>query len=55
MNAPKPVQTLKSSDDAEKPYICKVPDCKKRYRNSNGLKYHTKSVHTENGLKKEPA
>ena len=55
MNAPKPVQTLKSSDDSEKPYICKVPDCKKRYRNSNGLKYHTKSVHTENGLKKEPA
>lgn len=55
MNAPKPVQTHKSSDDSEKPYICKVADCKKRYRNSNGLKYHTKSVHTENGIKKEPA
>lgn len=54
INPPKPVPTSKS-DDSEKPYICQFSDCKKRYRNSNGLKYHTKSVHTENGIKKEPA
>lgn len=42
-------------DDSEKPYICQFSDCKKRYRNSNGLKYHTKSVHTDSEIKKEPA
>lgn len=54
INTTKAVQ-IKQNDDNEKPYICQFTDCKKRYRNSNGLKYHTKSVHTENGIKKEPA
>lgn len=54
INTSKAVQNNTKQDDSEKPYMCQFSDCNKRYRNSNGLKYHTKSVHTENGIKKEP-
>lgn len=49
-----PPKVTKSQDDSEKPYVCQFVNCKKRYRNSNGLKYHTKSCHTDSEVKKEP-
>lgn len=33
------------NDEKSKPYICAIGGCKKRYRNANGLKYHSKFVH----------
>ncbi|KAJ1557542.1 Transcriptional regulator of ribosomal biogenesis proteins [Cladochytrium tenue] len=30
---------------AVKPYLCPVPECAKRYKNLNGLKYHIEHVH----------
>ncbi|XP_014672180.1 PREDICTED: juxtaposed with another zinc finger protein 1-like isoform X2 [Priapulus caudatus] len=29
----------------EKPYVCPVPGCTKRYKNVNGIKYHAKNGH----------
>uniref|UniRef100_A0A336MIV2 CSON002344 protein n=1 Tax=Culicoides sonorensis TaxID=179676 RepID=A0A336MIV2_CULSO len=33
----------------EKPYVCPVPGCKKRYKNVNGIKYHSKNGHKKDG------
>ncbi|RWS15126.1 hypothetical protein B4U79_08325 [Dinothrombium tinctorium] len=42
------------NDEHDKPYVCHINGCKKRYRNANGLKYHNKSAHNNCGHKKEP-
>ena len=31
--------------NADKPFACPVPGCKKRYKNINGIKYHAKHGH----------
>uniref|UniRef100_A0A1B0FNR4 C2H2-type domain-containing protein n=1 Tax=Glossina morsitans morsitans TaxID=37546 RepID=A0A1B0FNR4_GLOMM len=33
----------------EKPFACPVPGCEKRYKNVNGIKYHSKKGHKSNG------
>lgn len=33
----------------EKPFACPVPGCKKRYKNVNGIKYHSKNGHKHDG------
>lgn len=33
----------------EKPFACPVPGCKKRYKNVNGIKYHSKNGHKKEG------
>ncbi|XP_037884870.1 zinc finger X-linked protein ZXDB-like [Glossina fuscipes] len=33
----------------EKPFACPVPGCEKRYKNVNGIKYHSKKGHKNNG------
>lgn len=33
----------------EKPFACPVPGCKKRYKNINGIKYHSKNGHKKDG------
>lgn len=36
-----------SVDDKDsKPYLCQIGGCRKRYRNANGLKYHTRNAHS---------
>jgi glucan-binding YG repeat protein len=31
--------------DAQKPYVCTIGYCNKRYKNLNGLKYHIEHSH----------
>uniref|UniRef100_A0A1B0GLC9 C2H2-type domain-containing protein n=1 Tax=Lutzomyia longipalpis TaxID=7200 RepID=A0A1B0GLC9_LUTLO len=38
-----------SSSLNEKPFACPVPGCKKRYKNVNGIKYHSKNGHKKDG------
>lgn len=33
----------------DKPFVCPVPGCKKRYKNINGIKYHSKNGHKKDG------
>lgn len=33
----------------DKPFVCPVPGCKKRYKNVNGIKYHSKNGHKKDG------
>lgn len=33
----------------DKPFACPVPGCKKRYKNVNGIKYHSKNGHKKDG------
>ncbi|OXU21875.1 hypothetical protein TSAR_016527 [Trichomalopsis sarcophagae] len=33
----------------DKPFACPVPGCKKRYKNVNGIKYHSKNGHKNDG------
>ncbi|XP_059053541.1 juxtaposed with another zinc finger protein 1 [Achroia grisella] len=33
----------------EKPFACPVPGCNKRYKNVNGIKYHSKNGHKKDG------
>lgn len=33
----------------DKPFACPVPGCKKRYKNINGIKYHSKNGHKKDG------
>ncbi|KAL7293854.1 hypothetical protein TKK_0012909 [Trichogramma kaykai] len=40
-------QTIK---DDSRPFACPVPGCKKRYKNVNGIKYHTKNGHKNDKL-----
>lgn len=38
-----------NSTTNEKPFACPVPGCKKRYKNVNGIKYHSKNGHKKDG------
>lgn len=38
-----------NSTSNEKPFACPVPGCKKRYKNVNGIKYHSKNGHKKDG------
>ncbi|XP_052804165.1 juxtaposed with another zinc finger protein 1-like [Mya arenaria] len=38
------MQNLKDGD-VDKPFACPVPNCKKRYKNVNGMKYHARHGH----------
>ncbi|XP_063367600.1 juxtaposed with another zinc finger protein 1 [Cydia amplana] len=37
----------------DKPFACPVPGCKKRYKNVNGIKYHSKNGHKKDGKVKK--
>ncbi|XP_054161702.1 uncharacterized protein LOC128959722 [Oppia nitens] len=37
-------------DDKDRPYVCTNGNCKKRYRNANGLKYHIRNIHRNNPM-----
>ncbi|XP_063988989.1 juxtaposed with another zinc finger protein 1 isoform X1 [Diachasmimorpha longicaudata] len=37
------------NNNADKPFACPVPGCKKRYKNINGIKYHSKNGHKNDG------
>lgn len=37
----------------DKPFACPVPGCKKRYKNVNGIKYHSKNGHKRDGKVKK--
>ncbi|XP_031631670.1 beclin-1-like protein A isoform X2 [Contarinia nasturtii] len=41
--------TAGNSASNEKPFACPVPGCKKRYKNVNGIKYHSKNGHKKEG------
>ncbi|XP_073984677.1 juxtaposed with another zinc finger protein 1 [Rhodnius prolixus] len=41
--------TLPDGTIIEKPFACPVPGCKKRYKNVNGIKYHSKNGHKNEG------
>lgn len=41
--------TLPDGTVIEKPFACPVPGCKKRYKNVNGIKYHSKNGHKNEG------
>ncbi|XP_063229991.1 juxtaposed with another zinc finger protein 1 [Bacillus rossius redtenbacheri] len=38
-----------NSNGTDKPFACPVPGCKKRYKNINGMKYHSKNGHKKDG------
>ncbi|XP_069702503.1 location of vulva defective 1 [Periplaneta americana] len=48
---PQPLWMLNSSNNnnVDKPFACPVPGCKKRYKNVNGIKYHSKNGHKKDG------
>ncbi|XP_048512641.1 juxtaposed with another zinc finger protein 1 isoform X2 [Athalia rosae] len=37
------------NNSSDKPFACPVPGCKKRYKNINGIKYHSKNGHKNDG------
>ncbi|KAK6631656.1 hypothetical protein RUM44_006185 [Polyplax serrata] len=39
----------KDNNNVDKPFACPVPGCKKRYKNVNGIKYHSKNGHKKDG------
>ena len=39
------MMTNSKEQDTDKPFVCPVPGCKKRYKNVNGIKYHAKHGH----------
>ncbi|XP_077296895.1 uncharacterized protein LOC143918739 [Arctopsyche grandis] len=42
-----------NNGSVEKPFACPVPGCKKRYKNVNGIKYHSKNGHKNHGKAKK--
>lgn len=52
-STPKPKKLRQSSlstvdpETGERKFICAVPDCKKQYKNANGLKYHLLHAHSD--------
>ncbi|XP_034945087.1 juxtaposed with another zinc finger protein 1 [Chelonus insularis] len=43
-------QTITTQNNhTNKPFACPVPGCKKRYKNVNGIKYHSKNGHKNDG------
>ncbi|XP_008548175.2 juxtaposed with another zinc finger protein 1 [Microplitis demolitor] len=43
-----------NNNNTDKPFVCPVPGCKKRYKNVNGIKYHSKNGHRDNGKVRKP-
>ncbi|XP_015603319.1 juxtaposed with another zinc finger protein 1 [Cephus cinctus] len=41
--------TTNQNNNTDKPFACPVPGCKKRYKNVNGIKYHSKNGHKNDG------
>ncbi|XP_043275044.1 uncharacterized protein [Venturia canescens] len=41
--------TNTNNNSSDKPFACPVPGCKKRYKNVNGIKYHSKNGHKKDG------
>ncbi|XP_054751948.1 juxtaposed with another zinc finger protein 1-like isoform X2 [Lytechinus pictus] len=39
------LRTMATQVGDDKPFLCPVPGCKKRYKNVNGMKYHAKNGH----------
>uniref|UniRef100_A0A1B6BW75 C2H2-type domain-containing protein n=1 Tax=Clastoptera arizonana TaxID=38151 RepID=A0A1B6BW75_9HEMI len=44
-----PISPGANGINLEKPFACPVPGCKKRYKNVNGIKYHSKNGHKNDG------
>ncbi|XP_065843416.1 juxtaposed with another zinc finger protein 1-like [Oscarella lobularis] len=44
---PRPPPPPLPPPDTFKPFLCPVPGCGKRYKNANGIRYHTKHGHAE--------
>ncbi|XP_033217884.1 uncharacterized protein LOC117173431 isoform X2 [Belonocnema kinseyi] len=42
-------RSLPTETSIDKPFACPVPGCKKRYKNVNGIKYHSKNGHKNDG------
>eukprot|EP00124_Ichthyophonus_hoferi_P002084 Ihof_evm5s130 gene=Ihof_evmTU5s130 len=48
-------QFVETTEDMKnKPYVCPMPGCGKRYKNPNGIKYHAVHGHTDQALLKKP-
>ncbi|XP_076030225.1 uncharacterized protein LOC143018604 isoform X2 [Oratosquilla oratoria] len=43
-----------SGSSEEKPYVCPVFGCRKRYKNVNGIKYHAKNAHKKDSKVRKP-
>ncbi|XP_045601501.1 serine-rich adhesin for platelets isoform X1 [Procambarus clarkii] len=43
-----------SSNGEDKPYVCPVVGCRKRYKNVNGIKYHAKNAHKKDSKVRKP-
>ncbi|XP_068239355.1 uncharacterized protein [Palaemon carinicauda] len=43
-----------SGNGEEKPYVCPVVGCRKRYKNVNGIKYHAKNSHKKDSKVRKP-
>ncbi|XP_063608138.1 uncharacterized protein LOC134782540 isoform X2 [Penaeus indicus] len=43
-----------NSNGEDKPYICPVVGCRKRYKNVNGIKYHAKNAHKKDSKVRKP-
>ncbi|KAJ9598584.1 hypothetical protein L9F63_010713 [Diploptera punctata] len=43
------MMTPSNNNNVDKPFACPVPGCKKRYKNVNGIKYHSKNGHKKDG------
>eukprot|EP00128_Syssomonas_multiformis_P002210 Colp12_sorted_trinity150504_noHs@31090 len=48
------LSSIVMDEGSDKPYVCSVPGCGKRYKNPNGIKYHAIHGHTEESLIKKP-
>ncbi|XP_067006258.2 juxtaposed with another zinc finger protein 1 [Anabrus simplex] len=44
-----PSNQTNNNNNIDKPFACPVPGCKKRYKNVNGIKYHSKNGHKKDG------
>lgn len=46
-------QTAEESEAMNKPFVCPVAFCNKRYKNNNGLRYHIKHTPNHHALLEE--
>eukprot|EP00118_Oscarella_pearsei_P004698 m.20557 g.20557 ORF g.20557 m.20557 type:complete len:193 (+) comp28028_c0_seq1:109-687(+) len=44
-----PLLPVIDSGDPTKPFVCPVPGCRKRYKNANGMRYHSQHGHVKDG------
>ncbi|XP_063844176.1 uncharacterized protein LOC135090919 [Scylla paramamosain] len=42
------------SNTEDRPYVCPVVGCRKRYKNINGIKYHAKNAHKKDSKVRKP-